>query len=100
SLLMRHLATAATLAATAGLLTLACATNPATGKREFNLMSEAQEIALGRETHPQIRQEMGVYDDPALQEYIAAVGMRLARNTERPDLPWTFTVVDSPAVNA
>ncbi len=97
---MRHLATAATLAVSAGLLTLACATNPATGKREFNLMSEAQEIALGQETHPQIQQEMGVYDDPALQEYIAAVGTRLARNTERPDLPWTFTVVDSPAVNA
>jgi len=97
---MRHLATAATIAATAGLLTLACATNPATGKREFNLMSEAQEIALGQQTHPQIQQEMGVYDHAALQEYITGVGRRLAGNSERPDLPWTFTVVDSPAVNA
>jgi len=96
---MTYATTAAALAA-AGLLTLACATNPATGKREFNLMSEAQEIALGQEANPQIRQEMGVYNDPQLQQYIDRIAMPLARNSERPDLPWTFTVVDSPAVNA
>lgn len=96
---MKPLATAGALAA-AGFLTLSCATNPATGRREFNIMSEAQEIALGQQTHPQIQQEMGVYDDPTLQKYVEGVAMPLARNSERPDLPWTFTVVDSPAVNA
>jgi predicted Zn-dependent protease len=57
---------------------VACATNPATGKKEFSLMSEAQEIQLGKEADAQVRQEMGLYDDAELQRYVSDVGMRLA----------------------
>lgn len=63
-------------------------------------MSEAQEIAIGRETDAQIRQEMGVYESPALQAYVEDLGHQLASVSHRPDLPWQFTIVDSPAVNA
>src|SRR5688572_21412120 len=77
-----------------------CATNPATGKSEFSLMSEAQEIQIGQQSDPQIRQEMGVYEDRELQQYVSTIGMRLAKASERPNLPWHFTVVDEPAVNA
>ena len=89
-------------ALTAGVLLLAaaCATNPVTGEREFVLMSEAQELALGQQADGEIQRDMGVYDDPALQEYIQDVGLSLAAVSHRPDLPWQFTVVDSPAVNA
>jgi predicted Zn-dependent protease len=78
----------------------ACATNPATGKREFSLMSEAQEIELGRNMDVEVRREMGVYNDPELQRYVETIGMRLARASERPNLPWHFAVVDEPAINA
>jgi predicted Zn-dependent protease len=78
----------------------ACATNPATGKREFSLMSEAQEIELGKQMDGEVRREMGVYDDPELQRYVETIGMRLAKASERPALPWHFTVVDEPAINA
>src|SRR5205809_2407416 len=78
----------------------ACATNPATGKRQFSLMSEEQEIAAGQQNDVEVRREMGVYDDRALEEYITTTGMRLAQMSERPNLPWHFTVVDVPAVNA
>ena len=47
-------------------LVAACATNPVTGVREFTLMSESQEIAMGRESDAQVRAEMGVYNDPEL----------------------------------
>jgi predicted Zn-dependent protease len=77
-----------------------CATNPVTGRREISLMSESQEIALGKESDAQIRQEMGVYDDPALQKYVSDIGVKLARLSQRPSLPWQFTVVDQPAINA
>ena len=77
-----------------------CATNPVTGSRELVFMSESQEAELGREADAQIRSEMGVYEDAALQEYVAAVGNRLAAVSHRPDLPWQFTVIDSPVVNA
>jgi predicted Zn-dependent protease len=90
------------LAAVLGLLLVvpACATNPVTGKREFNLMSESQEIAIGREADPQVRREFGEYRDEALQRYVDEVALGLARRSERASLPWTFTVVDSPVVNA
>jgi predicted Zn-dependent protease len=78
----------------------ACATNPVTGQREFSFMSEAQEISIGQESHPQIIQEMGSYDHPELQRYVSDIGLRLAKTSERPQLPWRFTVVDQPVVNA
>ncbi len=77
-----------------------CATNPVTGNRELSLMSEAQEIKLGQEMDAQVRREMGLYEDPALQRYVQDVGLRLARASERPNLPWHFAVVDEPAINA
>jgi predicted Zn-dependent protease len=88
--------------ACAGLLALisACAVNPATGRREISLMSEAQEISIGQESDAQVRQEMGVYEDAELQRYISELGLRMAKLSERPNLPWRFTVVDDPAVNA
>ncbi len=82
------------------LVAAACATNPVSGERELALMSESQEIATGREMDPQVRQQMGVYEDRALQEYVSGIGMRLARSSQRSELPWSFAVVDSPAVNA
>src|SRR5438093_11118513 len=78
----------------------ACATNPVTGKRELSLLSEAQEIQIGQAQDAQVRKEMGVYGDRELQRYISDIGVRLAQVSERPSLPWHFTVVDVPAINA
>lgn len=78
----------------------ACAVNPATGERQLTLVSEAREIEMGREYDKQIVAEMGLYPDPALQAYVQELGSRLAAKSERPNLPWTFRVVDDPVVNA
>ncbi len=78
----------------------ACATNPVTGKKQMSLLSEAEELAIGQQQDAEIRREMGVYDDPELQRYINEIGQELARNSHRPNLPWSFTIVDSPAINA
>ena len=85
---------------TALALCLGCAVNPATGEREFSLMSEQQEIGIGQEMDKQIAQEMGLYEDTDLQSFVSEVGQRLAQASERPHLPWKFTLVDSPAINA
>jgi predicted Zn-dependent protease len=82
------------------LLTLSCATNPVTGRRELSLVSESQEIAMGQSLLAGTQQETGFYADPALTQYVAALGQRMAKASERPDLPWEFHVVDDPAVNA
>ena len=78
----------------------ACATNPATGERQLALVGTEREIELGREADQQIVQQMGLYPDEDLQDYVAAVGRRLAASSERPELPWTFRVLDDPVVNA
>lgn len=78
----------------------ACTVNPATGNRQLSLVSESQEIALGRQNDQQIVETMGLVDDPELQEYVDRLGKTLAAQSERPDLPWTFRVVDDPVVNA
>lgn len=81
-------------------LTSGCATNPVTGGKDFVLMSESQELALGRQSAQQVLKEYRPYDDPALQRYVDEVGQRLARTSHRPQLAYSFTVVDSKEVNA
>jgi predicted Zn-dependent protease len=81
-------------------LVAACATNPATGKRQVSLMSEAQEVSMGQEADAQVKKEMGVYKDANVQDYVSGVGLKLAKVSERPNLPWHYTVADTPAVNA
>ncbi len=90
------------LAALALLAALAagCAVNPATGKHQLMLVSERQEVEIGRESDRSISAEMGLYDDAKLQAYVQDLGRRLAARSERPDLGWTFRVIDDPVVNA
>ena len=82
---MRRLSAFAAAASAA--FALGCATNPVTGNREFNLMSEAQEIQIGQELDQEVQREMGLYQDAELQEYVETIGMRLARSSQRPNLP-------------
>jgi len=77
-----------------------CARNPVTGKRQLALISEQQEIEMGRESHPQVLQQYGRLDNPQMQTYVDGIGQRLAAGSERPALEWHFTVVDVPVVNA
>jgi predicted Zn-dependent protease len=79
---------------------LGCARNPVTGKREIVLVSESQEISMGRESHPQVQAEYGFVDSPAAQAYIEGIGKKIAAVSHRPNLEWHFTVVNSPVVNA
>lgn len=78
----------------------ACATNPATGKRQLSLIGEDQEIQMGREAAASVRQSIGLVDDQELQAYVSQIGQRQAAASERPNLPWEFHVVDDPTPNA
>lgn len=89
-------------AAIAALVVVAatCATNPATGKRELAFVSESQEIQMGLDGAKAAAAQMGVYPDSNVQRYVASLGKQVAAVGERPGLPWSFTVVDDPIVNA
>jgi predicted Zn-dependent protease len=77
-----------------------CARNPVTGKSELSLVSESQEIQMGKQASQEVAQSIGLYNDSKIQSYVAGLGKRMAAKSERPDLPWEFHVVDDAAVNA
>lgn len=84
------------------LLLAGCAVNPVTGEREFQLISEQGEVELGEENYAPLRQmQGGDYPlQPELIEYVQDVGQRVARESDRPDLPYEFTVIHSDVPNA
>ena len=93
----------ALLLAAALALPAACArvVNPATGQTEFTAMSQAQELQIGQEQHPQVLMQFGgAYEDPELQAYVTRIGERLAAVSELPELDFTFTVLNSEVINA
>jgi predicted Zn-dependent protease len=83
-----------------GPLLTACAANPVTGKNELALISEPQEMQMGQQAAEQTRQGIGLVKDDALQAYVQGVGAKLAADSERPQLSWSFQVVDDPTPNA
>ncbi len=88
-----------TLLATA--LISGCATNPVTGKKEFSIVSEAQELEIGKQQYAPLRQAQGGdYEvDHRLTAYVNEVGQRLARVSDR-KLPYEFKVINSSVPNA
>ena len=85
------------------LLLAACGTttvNPVSGRAERTVMDEQTEIAEGRKEHEQVLAEYGALANPKLQAYVNELGQRLAKQSHRSNLQWTFTVLDSPDINA
>ncbi|WP_338462039.1 M48 family metallopeptidase [Synechococcus elongatus IITB7] len=67
----------------------------------FSNLNPNQEVQLGRQMNQQmLSQRFRPNRDRALAAYINDVGQRLAAQSDRPDLPWQFQVVDSREINA
>ncbi len=79
-----------------------CSVNPVTGERQLSLISESQEHEIGREQYVPTQQMQGgqFYIDPELTRYVNEVGQKLAAVSDRPDLPYEFTVLNSSVPNA
>lgn len=85
------------------LLLAGCGTmvqNPVTGKAERSVMDERTEVTEGAKAHQEILKEYTPLNNPGLQAYVNGVGQKLAAHSHRGNLKWTFTVLDSPEVNA
>ena len=62
--------------------------------------SDAEEQQLGSEISAKIRDKYGVVQDRAVHKYVTLVGSVLASASSRPNLKWTFVVLDTDGVNA
>ena len=73
-----------------------CAVNPATGEKQLRLIGTQEEIALGREAAPQFENEFGgKAASQALQRYVAEVGGRIAKVSDRQDVPYEYALLAS-----
>ena len=63
-------------------------------------VSDAEEQELGASVSERMRLRYGVVQDAKVHRYVALVGSVLAQASSKPNLPWTFIVLDTDAVNA
>lgn len=79
---------------------VACAVNPVTGKRQVMLISEEQELQMGKEYDPQIVASFGEYKNDALLSFLREKSAEIGKISHRPDINWHVRILDSPVVNA
>jgi beta-barrel assembly-enhancing protease len=67
---------------------------------QISSMSDSQEASLGAQIDQQLGGQVKLYRNPAAVAYVNRIGQRLARNSARPNIKYTFQVVDDDAINA
>ncbi len=82
------------------IIIIGCSRNPVTGKRMLSFMSEEGELRIGAENDPAIVAQYGLYDDKAMASFITKKGKEMGKMSHKPDLNYTFRLLDSPMVNA
>ena len=63
-------------------------------------IDQKQEIEIGQDMAARLLGAAPLVDNAPLQRYVNNVGRWLASQSERPDLPWQFGVLDAPQLNA
>ena len=69
-------------------------------RADENPQKDSKEVQTAKKMHIAFTQSMGVHQDLELQDYVQRVGEKLAAVSERPELEWHFTIVDTDDVNA
>ena len=79
-----------------------CITDPVTGKSVLGMpTTDAEEIQMGNQFAPSFKSQYeNSYPDPELNSYLSEIVLGMAHSSHRPDLPWTFTVLNSSEANA
>ena len=62
--------------------------------------TDAEEQKVGSDISAKLREKYGVVQDAAVHKYVTLVGRALASESSRPNLTWTFIVLDTDGVNA
>lgn len=67
---------------------------------QLSSVSDQDEVQLGRQLDRRLASEVRISRDPAANALVRAIGEGLVRNSDRPNLPYTFQVVDDKNINA
>lgn len=77
-----------------------CSTVPVTGRRQLNIIPAAQEMQLGLTAFEEMKKEIPISRDPAINALVQRVGKRIAAVADLPNAQWEFVVFDSKEANA
>ncbi len=66
----------------------------------FNVYSKDQDVQVGRQAAAEIAQQVDIVQDRELQDYVKALGRRLASTPSAGDYPYEFTLINDPSINA
>ena len=78
-----------------------CATSPVGGGSILVGMDEEEEKAIDRKVSPrQFSQDLGAVQDGPVNQYLSGVGQRLDSNSHRPQMPYSYRVLNANYVNA
>jgi predicted Zn-dependent protease len=64
------------------------------------MVSQSQEIEIGKEASKDLEKQYKLVKDPKLNEMVNTMGQTLAKYSDRPDLTYTFKIIDTKDVNA
>lgn len=68
---------------------------------QLSTVSDRQEVQIGQQINQQlVSREIRLYRNPSINQYVNEIGQRLAQASTRPDIPYTFQVVNDRSVNA
>jgi len=97
----RTLKLTTTLTGMLGLFVLAgCMTVPETGRKEFILVTSQQEAQLGLTSFNQMKEQVPINRDPAINALVQKVGRKIAAVAPLPNAQWEFVVFESKEANA
>jgi len=68
---------------------------------QLSNISDKQEVQIGRQINQQlVSREIRLYRNREINDYVNQIGQRLVKNSDRPDIPYTFQVVNDKGINA
>jgi len=76
------------------------APHPSVANAQLFAVSEADEIKIGHQVEAEVAKKYGFVNDPAKTRYVREIALKLAHVSERPNLPWTYHIVQDASVNA
>lgn len=69
---------------------------------QISNISKAQEVELGKSINQELISsgQAKIYRNQSIENYVAQIGQRLAKTSQRSDIPYTFQIVDDDGINA
>jgi predicted Zn-dependent protease len=76
------------------------ADEPTPSRAFYNTFNDEEEIAMGRKAAEETDKQLPILNEPLLTVYLSSLGQKVARASRRPQIQYSFKIVNTDAVNA